>query len=498
MTGGIDLAAEWAGFESVGQCEFADYPTRVLEKHWPNVPRWRDVRDVTAESVQARGITNITVLSGGFPCQPFSVAGKQRGKDDDRYLWPEMLRVISELKPTWVIGENVAGFASMVQFTESLEVDVEGNANGEVGELFNRTGRYIANEVLESLEEIGYEIQAFNIPACGVQALHERKRIIFVAHSKVEYPRGLPIGETASFARPTFSSDDVAHARQQSEGSEGNRLDCKHLNSIAENIWTTQGDGFTNSGKVVADSSIQGLQEWGQPELYQGREETTTRMEPQPQRCGEDVSNTTGERLQGQGKPIKPMHTEKGGNGEASQSFDVCIGNVWAIEPNVGRVANGVPYALDRVIRRLGYEHIDRAEAITKIDEFRGEVLRNMQQENRAESSSYGNKSGINHNFMYSMPQEFAQEKWYLGKRIKENEELCNLWQRICSESFEEKLNLQSELLIRIREKERIEKVASNRVNRLRCLGNAVVPQQVYPILQAIAEIKRRKRHDNI
>ena len=152
--GGLDLAAEWAGFETVGQCEFADYPTKILEKHWPDVPRWRDVRTLTKESFYERtGLRTVDIISGGFPCQPFSQAGKHKGTDDDRYLWPEMLRVIRELRPTWVIGENVPGIINLA-----------------------------LDEVLATLEDADYEAQSFVIPACSVGAWHKRERIVIVAH----------------------------------------------------------------------------------------------------------------------------------------------------------------------------------------------------------------------------------------------------------------------------------------------------------------------------
>ena len=152
--GGLDLAAEMAGFKTVGQCEWADYPTKVLEKHWPDVPRWRDIRTLTGESFYEKtGMRTVDVISGGFPCQPFSVAGKRRGKEDDRYLWPEMLRVVSELRPTWVVGENVAGIVSLALDT-----------------------------VLSDLESIGYASWAFIIPACAVDAPHRRDRCAIMAH----------------------------------------------------------------------------------------------------------------------------------------------------------------------------------------------------------------------------------------------------------------------------------------------------------------------------
>ena len=153
--GGLDLAAEWAGFRTVGQCEWADYPRAVLEKHWPGLPRWRDIRTLTKESFyEQTGLHKVDVISGGFPCQPFSVAGKRRGKKDDRYLWPEFIRVVHELQPPWVIGENVPGIINLALDT-----------------------------VLADLEAEGYEVQCFLVPACGVDAPHKRYRILIVAYS---------------------------------------------------------------------------------------------------------------------------------------------------------------------------------------------------------------------------------------------------------------------------------------------------------------------------
>lgn len=156
--GGIDLAAEWAGFRTVGQCEFADYPTKVLEKHWPDVLRWRDVRDVTRDSIHKAEIGEITLLSGGFPCQPHSCAGKRLASDDERDLWGEFARIIREVRPRWVLGENVPGLLS-----------------SENGRFFGR--------VLRDLASMGYNASWGVLSAFSAGGCHIRERCIIVANS---------------------------------------------------------------------------------------------------------------------------------------------------------------------------------------------------------------------------------------------------------------------------------------------------------------------------
>ena len=223
--GGLDLAAEMAGFRTVGQCEWADYPTKVLEKHWPDVPRWRDIRTLTGESFHEKtGLRTVDIISGGFPCQPFSVAGKRRGKEDDRYLWPEMLRVIQELRPSWVIGENVAGIVNMA-----------------------------LDQVYADLENEGYSVQAVIIPACAVDAPHRRDRCAIIAYNN-EIRRDLwrssregvygdaPCNETDS------GGEDVAY-------SDSNRLEKPGMQGLSEK----QGVPVADSGRREAQPGLGGV-----------------------------------------------------------------------------------------------------------------------------------------------------------------------------------------------------------------------------------------------
>jgi len=154
--GGFTLAAEWAGFKTIAFCEKEKFCQKVLKKHWPGIPIIEEIRDV--DGTKYRGAT---LLTGGFPCQPFSVAGKRKGKEDDRYLWPEMFRVISEARPCWILAENVPGIFHMALDT-----------------------------VLADLEGEGYTTGTFIIPACGLNAPHRRNRIWIIANSRCQYGEG--------------------------------------------------------------------------------------------------------------------------------------------------------------------------------------------------------------------------------------------------------------------------------------------------------------------
>jgi len=158
--GGIDLAAEWAGFKTVAQCEIDEYASRVLEKNFKGVPNLHDIRTVTNERLRECGIepNKVTVLSAGFPCQPYSLAGKGRGDGDERDLWREVARCIGELKPKWFVGENTPG-------------------------LFARANQRYFKRILADLAQMGYRVSWGIWGACDVGAPHKRNRVFIVAYA---------------------------------------------------------------------------------------------------------------------------------------------------------------------------------------------------------------------------------------------------------------------------------------------------------------------------
>ena len=202
--GGFALAAKWNGFRTVAFCDNEPYAQAVLKKHWPDVPCHKDIREVRGEIY-----AGVTLLTGGFPCQPFSVAGKQRGKDDDRYLWPEMLRVIREARPAWIIGENVAGIVNLA-----------------------------LDQVCADLEAEGYEVEPLIIPACGVGAPHKRDRVWILANSPRIGRRRRCDGDAArnhgtlQVAGSCSAKEQPVLAHSESIGMEGSWADRKQVPQV--------------------------------------------------------------------------------------------------------------------------------------------------------------------------------------------------------------------------------------------------------------------------
>jgi len=189
--GGFDLAADWMGWENVFHCEWNPFGQKVLKHYWPNAISYEDI--TKTDFTVHRG--KIDIITGGFPCQPYSMAGKRKGKDDERHLWPSMLRAIREIQPRWIVGENVLG-------------------------LVNWSGGLVFHEVQADLEAEGYEVQPFILPAAAVNAPHRRDRVWFVAHAigsskgtdelrGVRCSNGEISGERSQTIHNAFGSDGI-------------------------------------------------------------------------------------------------------------------------------------------------------------------------------------------------------------------------------------------------------------------------------------------------
>ena len=283
--GGFSLGLErTGGFKTVAFCEIEPFCRQVLKKHWPDVPIFEDVR-----TLKGSDVGDVSVICGGYPCQPFSLAGKRLGAADDRHLWPEYFRLVQELRPTWVIGENVAGHINMG-----------------------------LDDVLSDLEGAGYSTRTFVIPAVAVDAKHRRDRLWIVGHANNPRSQGSSaetylnrIGEKvsnpcAASGNEIFASNPVAARRGHVRGIK-----------LAETEFSKYCDGSRNDGRAqtMAHPSSCGC----------------TRQGELVQRCGCAAS---GER--------QTVDVEPG-----------CERAIWRSEPNVGRVANGIPRRVDR-LRSLG------------------------------------------------------------------------------------------------------------------------------------------------
>ena len=255
--GGFSLGLEaTGGFETKAFCDIEKYPRQVLQKHWPHVKQYEDIKELNYERLKADGIDSIDIITGGYPCQPFSIAGRQKGEQDPRHLWPEYFRLVKELRPTWVIGENVSGHIK-------LGLDT----------------------VIEDLESEDYSVRPFSISASSIGANHQRERIWILAHSRrSQWPRAELRGEN------------------ENETREGNANQHQRSSSPSSS----------------------------------------------------DVANTNDERLQRQWQSRNQFTPRFNSSRESSEEGQRTMGQGWwESEPNMGRVAHGVPKRVDR-LKSLG------------------------------------------------------------------------------------------------------------------------------------------------
>jgi DNA (cytosine-5)-methyltransferase 1 len=286
--GGFALAAKWNGFRTVGFCDNEPYAQAVLKKHWPDVPIHDDIRKVRGELY-----AGVTLLTGGFPCQPFSVAGKQRGKTDDRYLWPEMLRVIREARPAWIVGENVAGIVNMA--LDQVHVDLEAES---------------------------YEVESLIIPACAVDAPHRSDRVWIIARD---------------LADSVSVSEGSTHGSKERKCERGwEEQDISQRNKVGGNP--------SNCGKDVADTN------GGQFSKCESERKSVQMLGEGSQRVC-DVADTSSKGSQG-----TKLRSTSSQSSRASRSTSQRLGSNWATwlpEPDVGRVAHGIPNRVAK-LRGLG------------------------------------------------------------------------------------------------------------------------------------------------
>ena len=277
--GGFDLAAEWMGWQNKFHCEWNEFGQKVLHHYWPNAEQFTDIK----KSNFTKYANRIDILTGGFPCQPYSSAGKRLGKEDDRHLWPEMLRAIREIQPRWVVGENVRG-------------------------LTNWNGGVVFDEVQADLEAEGYEITPFLLPACAVNAPHRRDRIWFIAHS-------INSGHSTN-GRKVSEKDRIQGINREEMGSrESDRAD------ISRDAADTNGNGLNQcNGNNEVNTSEGRVNAFSNSNESNGYGNVADTLSIRLQQCknGEQMGRGQGEMGSERSQPTNAIKT----NGEIRNATD--------------------------------------------------------------------------------------------------------------------------------------------------------------------------------
>ena len=298
--GGFSLGLESTGkYERVAFCENEPFCKKVLNKHWPDVPIYNDLKELgnDPEKIQEE----FDLICGGIPCQPFSVAGRKKGKKDDRHLWPYMFEIIKQKTPTWVIVENVGGFVNVA-----------------------------LDDVCLDLETEGYATQSFIIPACGIEAPHRRDRVWI-------------IGKSVEDTRCTLRQGAVEQGTNENEVREGDANKLERSSSTPElNVADTK--------ELDRDVDVNGHSGQGDGQQRQGLQRE---LGGESSISGEDMANTNTKGLQRGQKTRNFEESRQGREQLLARQSEFFRGKNWESEPAVGRVANGIPNRVDR-LKALG------------------------------------------------------------------------------------------------------------------------------------------------
>lgn len=326
--GGFSLGIErTGGFETVAFCERDKYCRRVLEKNWPGIPIYDDIRNVEYEGP-------VDVICGGFPCQPFSYAGQRKGAVDDRYLWPEMLRTVQTCRPAWVLCENVVGITSMGFERSKLKVEdrtiIRTAESDDYNSILTYEENLLIQKIKKDLEEEDYAVQIFVIPACAIGAKHERSRVWIVGYCDAYRRWNEPItfNQTRTLA-------DSEHVERQDTKQDG----CGPISGREAKAGRREGSGEASGrGGVLANPKSERLRETGKDSKRQKKRTAGRRA----------VCNASGTRSKTrvsrsnagkEGKPEiadNPSCREQRGSGKRD-----------AVESRLGRSIDGVSGWLD-------------------------------------------------------------------------------------------------------------------------------------------------------
>ena len=250
--GGAELAASWLGWTNVFHCEIQEFQRKVLEYWFPNSISYEDI--TKTDFSEWRG--HIDVLTGGFPCQPFSVAGKRNGAEDNRYLWGEMLRAIRQIQPTWVVGENVNGILSMVQPSKETKMGRTDDLFDE-NFIYRKEQKFTIEVICEDLERAGYSVQPFVIPACAVGAPHRRDRVWIVAHRTDTGTEDLQQGGKNGVSQSFFTSNTNSNRQRNRKDKQIFEQRCNRTTNIGKGCKDATSSNTQCFGGHKVDNKIQ-------------------------------------------------------------------------------------------------------------------------------------------------------------------------------------------------------------------------------------------------